>query len=431
MNNERKINLNIQDAKLAIIGLGYVGLPLAIEFGKKREVIGFDINKNRVHELLKKIDSNKEVLVEDFKQSLHLKFTSKINDIKDCKIFIITIPTPVDIFNNPDLSLLNKCCIMLGSLIKKDDLIIFESTVYPGVTEEYCAPLLEKQSSLKFNQDFFCGYSPERINPGDQKNRISKIIKVTSGSTPEAAIKVDDLYKQIILAGTHKSPSIKVAEAAKVIENIQRDINIALMNELAMIFHKLNIDTNEVLDAAKTKWNFLPFYPGLVGGHCIGVDPYYLAHKAKQINFDPLMILSGRNVNNAISKHVFDRLIKSMIKKNINVHNSEILIMGLAFKENCSDIRNSKVFDIISLLSELNCKITVFDPRINFSDSQKNYYNNFDKLPMKKFHAVLIAVAHDEFKDIGIKSIKRLVLNNHVIFDLKSIFKKDEADERL
>ena len=432
MNKNSSQDLSIKDSKLAIIGLGYVGLPLAIEFGKKRSVIGFDINKKRIDELKNHIDTSLEISSDEFDQSKYISFTYSIDEIKSCTIFIVTIPTPVDKKNEPDLSLLKECCKMIGSFIKKDDLVIFESTVYPGVTEEVCAPIIAKVSGLIFNQDFYCGYSPERINPGDKNNRISTIIKITSGSTSDIATKVDALYKEIVTAGTHKAPSIKVAEAAKVIENTQRDVNIALINELSMIFNKLNIDTKSVLDAAGTKWNFLPFKPGLVGGHCIGVDPYYLAHKSLEVGHNPEMIIAGRRINDGMALNVAEQLKKLMIKNGINLINANILIMGFTFKENCPDIRNSKVADLINEISKYNSNIDAYDPWADKSDVKKEYAINLIEKPIEgKYDAIILAVAHNDFKNMSAREINSFGRENHVIYDLKYLLDFREIDQRL
>ena len=418
----RHLNKNIRTKKnkLAIIGLGYVGLPLAIEFGKKRDVLGFDINKDRINELKRGLDSTFEVSNDEFKASINLNFTNNIDEIKNCKIFIVTIPTPVNRKNKPDLSLLEECCEMIGLIIKEGDLVIFESTVYPGVTEEVCMPIIEKKSRLKFNKDFFCGYSPERINPGDKEHSISNIVKVTSGSTKKIATKVDELYKEIITAGTHMAPNIKVAEAAKVIENTQRDVNIALINELTMIFNKLKIDTKSVLDATNTKWNFLPFRPGLVGGHCIGVDPYYLAYKSIEAGHKPEMIIAGRKINDSMAFYFADQIKNKMIKKKINIKKANILIMGFTFKENCPDIRNTKVMDLINGISKYTSNIDIHDPWANKKNVKDEYNIKLIKKPVKrKYDAIILAVAHDEFKMISKKQIGNLGKKNHIIYDLK------------
>ena len=415
-------NLYTKKNKLAIIGLGYVGLPLAIEFGKKREVIGFDVNKNRIDELKRNIDSSLEVSNSEFKESVNLSFTDSIDDIKNCKIFIATIPTPVNGKNKPDLSLLKNCCEMIGLIVKKKDLVIFESTVYPGVTEEVCMPIIEKISGLKFNKDFFCGYSPERINPGDKNHRISKIIKITSGSTPEISKVVDQLYQEIINVGTYKAPSIKVAEAAKVIENTQRDINIALVNEFSIIFDKLKIDTKSVLEAASTKWNFLPFKPGLVGGHCIGTDPYYLAFKALEVGYNPEIILAGRRINENMGIYFAKKLKKLMKNKDINLISAKILVMGFTFKENCPDIRNTKIVDLIREIKKYNSNVDVYDSWAKKEDVKKQYnINLIQKLKKNKYDVIVLAVAHDEFKKNSFKMIKNLVKKDHLIYDIKHL----------
>ena len=409
--------------KLAIIGLGYVGLPLALEFGKKRNVIGFDVNKKRIKELSDGFDHNLEFLKKDFKSSKKLKVTCNKRDLKSTNCFIICVPTPVDKIKRPDLKPLFKACKIVGDILKKGDLVIFESTVYPGCTEEECAPLLEKYSGLKFNKDFFCGYSPERINPGDKIHTITKIKKITSGSTPKTRNKVDMLYKEIISVGTHKAPSIKVAEAAKIIENSQRDLNIAFVNELFIIFNKLNINTKAVLDAAKSKWNFLPFKPGLVGGHCIGVDPYYLTHKAESINYKPKVILAGRKLNDNMGNYIARELINKMKKKNIKIKNSKILIMGLTFKENCADIRNSGIQTVIKKLKEYQCKLDLYDPWTDKNEIKKLYnISPLSKLYKKNYDSILLAVAHKKFEDMGIKFISGLCKKKHIVFDLKYLF---------
>ena len=418
--------------KLAIIGLGYVGLPLLLEFAKKRNVIGFDTNENRIKELKEGIDKNFEFTKEDFKVSNSIIYTSNYQDLILANCFIITVPTPIDNFKKPDLSFIEEASRSVGRLLKKDDVIIFESTVYPGCIEDKCIPLLEKFSKLKFNKDFFCGYSPERINPGDKIHTIANIKKITSGSTPEVAELVDNLYKEIVIAGTYKAPSIRIAEAAKVIENTQRDLNIALVNELSIIFSKMNIDTQSVLEAAGTKWNFLPFKPGLVGGHCIGVDPYYLTYKSESIGYTPKVILAGRDTNDKMGTHVASRLIHSMKKKNISINNSRILVMGLTFKENCADIRNSGVENVVKELTKNGCDIDLYDP---WTQSEEIYkvYNKYSISTLNNgaYDAIVIAVAHNSFKSMSIKSIKKLGKKNCIIFDLKSIFPIEDVDLRL
>ena len=418
--------------KIALIGLGYVGLPLAIEFGKKRDVVGFDINKNRIDELKKGIDVTFETSKKEIKDSINLNFTSNYKDIKNCEIFIITVPTPIKKNNEPDLSALIKASELTGSLLKKNDIVIYESTVYPGATEEVCAPILEKKSRLEFNKDFYCGYSPERINPGDKNHRITDIKKITSGSTPDVADEIDNLYKEIISAGTHKTQSIKIAESAKVIENTQRDLNIALINELTLIFNKLNIDTEAVLEAAGTKWNFLPFRPGLVGGHCIGVDPYYLTHKANKVGYNPEMILAGRKINNNMSKYVVDEVFKAMLKKKISIKNANILIMGLTFKENCPDHRNSQSVILAQSFKKFNCNVEVYDPWINNDEISTQYKIKPIEIPSKNnYDAIVITVAHDIFKKLTSNQIRSFGKKNHVLYDVKYLLKKDDVDGRL
>jgi len=427
----KMINKNL-DLQLAIIGLGYVGLPLALEFAKKKPTIGFDINEKRINELNLGIDNNLEFDKEEIKASKQLTFTSKVEKIKSANCYIITVPTPVDEFKKPDLKILLEASKMVGQIIKKEDLIIYESTVYPGCVEEECVPILEEFSQLKFNKDFFCGYSPERINPGDKERTISNIKKITSGSTPKVAEFVDNLYNEIITAGTHKASSIKVAEAAKVIENTQRDLNIALINELSIIFNKLNIDTKEVLDAAESKWNFLPFKPGLVGGHCIGVDPYYLTYKAKSIGYEAKVILAGREINDNMGNHVALEMTREMSKKDIQVKGSKILIMGLTFKENCADIRNSGVNTVIKKLKECNCNIDLYDPWVDSSEVKKTFgINPKQTLEQKTYDGVILAVKHQKFKDMGQIEILNLCKTKHVIYDLKYLFSKDQATLRL
>ena len=418
--------------KIAILGLGYVGLPLAIEFGKKREVIGFDINVERIDLLKKKIDPNLEILKKEFSEANLLEFTSNIDDLKECKIFIVTVPTPIDHNKRPDLTSLKKSSEIVGSVLKKSDIVIFESTVYPGATEEICVPILEKKSGLSFNNDFYCGYSPERINPGDKNHRLADIKKVTSGSTAEVSIEVDELYKEIVVAGTHKAESIKIAEAAKIIENTQRDLNIALINELAQIFKRIDIDTEAVLKAAGTKWNFLPFRPGLVGGHCIGVDPYYLAHKANEVGFYPEMILAGRKLNNSMGSYVANEVSKLMTKKSIQISEANILIMGLTFKENCPDHRNTQVIDLINEFKSFNSNVDVYDPWVDKKNVANEYkIKTIDKPILKKYDAIVIAVAHDEFKSLTEDQIRSFGKDNHVLYDIKYLLKASESDGRL
>jgi len=409
--------------KIAVIGLGYVGLPLAAAFSEKYEVTGFDVNAARIKELKSGYDRTLELSAEQMKKAIEsgMKFSLNLDDIKDCNFFIVTVPTPIDKNKRPDLTPVIKATQSVAKVLKKGDIVVYESTVYPGVTEEICVPLLE-ESGLKFNEDFFCGYSPERINPGDKEHTVTKIKKITSGSTPEIAEKVDEVYRSIITAGTHKAPTIKVAEAAKVIENTQRDINIAFMNELAMIFNKMNIDTNAVLQAAGTKWNFLNFRPGLVGGHCIGVDPYYLTHKAQELGFHPEMILAGRRINDNMGKYAADQVVKLMIKRGVLINSARVLVLGLTFKENCPDIRNSRVIDVIEELRDFGCSVDVYDPWADEAEVKREY----GLTPLKSFDeadydCVVIAVAHDKFK--GLKFSKALV------YDIKNVY--ENADARL
>ena len=418
--------------KIAIIGLGYVGLPLAIEFGKKRDVIGFDINKDRIDLLRNNTDPTLEITKKEFTEAIYLNFTTKVEDLKECNIFIVTVPTPIDKHKRPDLTSLENSSGTIGSVLKKGDIVIYESTVYPGATEEICVPILEKKSGLIFNKDFYCGYSPERINPGDKKHRVADIKKVTAGSTPEIATEIDKLYQEIIVAGTHKAKSIKVAEAAKVIENTQRDLNIALINELALIFKKLDIDTEAVLEAAGTKWNFLPFRPGLVGGHCIGVDPYYLTHKANEVGYYPEMILAGRRLNDNMGSYVANEVSKLMTKKRIQIAEANILIMGLTFKENCPDHRNTRVVDLVKELKSFNCNVDVYDPWVNKKQVADEYKIQIIDKPLKdKYSAIVIAVAHDEFKKLTEEQIRAYGKNNHVLYDIKYLLKANETDGRL
>mgnify|MGYP001300714150 CR=1 FL=1 len=424
--------MKVIDLRIAIVGLGYIGLPLAVEFGRKHNVIGFDINKKRIEELNKGVDITSELNSKEIRQAKNLNFTFNINDIKKCNVFIITVPTPIDSQKRPDLKYLKKASEDVGSVLKKNDLVIYESTVFPGVTEEFCAPILEKKSNLKFNKDFYLGYSPERINPGDKKHRLKNIKKLTSGSTPKTTKLVDDLYKDIIVAGTFKVDNIKIAEAAKVIENIQRDVNIALVNEFSVIFNKLDIDTESVLEAASTKWNFLPFKPGLVGGHCIGVDPYYLTHKAREIGYDPKMILAGRRLNDSMAKYIVKQVLSLMNKKLINIPNANILIMGLTFKENCQDLRNTKVVDLVDEFKKLNFNVDVYDPWVNHEDAKKQYnIIPIDKPLTGKYDAILLAVAHNVFKGISLNQIKNFAKEKHVLYDIKYLLNANDVDGRL
>ncbi|KKC42273.1 Vi polysaccharide biosynthesis UDP-N-acetylglucosamine C-6 dehydrogenase TviB [Acinetobacter oleivorans] len=424
--------MQLADLRIAIIGLGYVGLPLAVEFGKKVSVVGFDIYQKRISELKNGQDHTLEVSPEELKQAAQLSYTSNLEDLKDCNFFIVTVPTPIDDYKQPDLTPLVKASTSIGKILKKGDIVVYESTVYPGATEEVCIPVLEEISGLKFNKDFFAGYSPERINPGDKLHRVTNILKITSGSTSEVADYIDEVYNLIIEAGTHKAPSIKVAEAAKVIENTQRDVNIALINELALIFNKLGIDTEEVLKAAGTKWNFLPFRPGLVGGHCIGVDPYYLTHKAQAIGYHPEIILAGRRLNDSMGAYVVTQLVKGMIKKKIQVEGSKVLVLGLSFKENCPDIRNTKVIDIVKELQEYHMDVDVYDPWIDSEETQHEYGITPVSQPTAgQYDAVILAVAHDEFKKMGIEAIRSLGKASHVLYDLKYVLAQSESDIRL
>ena len=422
----------MKNKKIALIGLGYVGLPLAVEFGKKFDVVGFDISKERIDLLKKNEDPNLEISKREFLDSVNLSFSNDIDDIKDCNIYIITVPTPIDNHKRPDLSALKKSSETVGSILKKEDIIIYESTVYPGATEEFCVPILEKKSGLKFNIDFYCGYSPERINPGDKKHRLIDIKKVTAGSTPEIALEVDKLYKEIIVAGTHKAENIKVAEAAKVIENTQRDLNIALINELSLIFKKMNIDTEAVLKAAGTKWNFFPFLPGLVGGHCIGVDPYYLTYKANAVGYYPEVILAGRRLNDNMASYVANEVSKLMSQKSIQIAESNILIMGLTFKENCPDYRNTQVINLLKELKSFSCNLDVYDPWVNKKQVTSEYKINLIDEPTKgKYDAIILSVAHNEFKLLSEDLIRSYGKKKHVLYDVKYLLKSNESDGRL
>lgn len=424
--------MKLQDIKLAVVGLGYVGLPLAVEFGKKRAVLGFDINQKRVDELKSGQDHTLEVEPEELMQADCLRFSTSINDLAESNVFIVTVPTPIDEYKQPDLTPLVRASETIGKALKKGDIVIYESTVYPGATEEDCVPVLEKVSGLKYNVDFFAGYSPERINPGDKEHRVTTIKKVTSGSTPEIADLVDALYNEIITVGTHKASSIRVAEAAKVIENTQRDVNIALINELALIFSKMGIDTEAVLQAAGTKWNFLPFRPGLVGGHCIGVDPYYLTHKAESIGYHPEIILAGRRLNDSMGEYVVSQLVKAMTKRRIHVDQSRVLVLGFTFKENCPDLRNTKVVDIVRELEQYNVEVDVFDPWINPEEADCEYgVKPIGKPVAGSYDAVIIAVAHNQFKELGVDGIRAFGKSNHVLYDLKYVLNADQSDIRL
>jgi UDP-N-acetyl-D-galactosamine dehydrogenase len=425
--------MNHQDKKIAVIGLGYVGLPLAVEFGKHRNTLGFDINQTRINDLKNGQDHTLECNPEELQSATYLRYSANTADLQAAQIYIVTVPTPVDQANRPDMTSLVKASETVGKVLKAGDIVIYESTVYPGATEEVCVPVLEKFSRLKFNMDFFCGYSPERINPGDKEHRLPTIKKVTSGSTPAVAEEVDQLYKQIITAGTHKASCIKVAEAAKVIENTQRDVNIALMNELSLIFNKLDIDTLEVLHAAGTKWNFLPFRPGLVGGHCIGVDPYYLTHKAQEVGYHPEVILAGRRINDRMASHVADETVKLMLRKNLPVLGSKVLVLGLTFKENCPDVRNTKVVDIVKALTGYNTQVDVYDPWIDIAEAQHEYgLACLTEAPAHgKYAAIVLAVGHHQFLAMGEQGIKAFGQAGAVVYDVKSILSMGAADGRL
>ncbi len=421
-----------KDLKLAIIGLGYVGLPLALEFAKKRKVIGFDTHEKRINDLKSGLDKNLEVTKKELSDAKQLTFTANIKNLEIANCYIVAVPTPINKDKIPDLSLLMLASETVGKVLKKGDIVIYESTVYPGCTEDDCVPVLENFSGLTFNKDFFCGYSPERINPGDKEHRISNIKKITSGSTIEIADLIDKLYNEIVIVGTHKAPSIRIAEAAKVIENTQRDLNIALINELSIIFNKMNIDTKDVLEAAASKWNFLSFYPGLVGGHCIGVDPYYLTHKAKHVEYEPEIILAGRRLNDSMGSYVASQLIKALEGKSIQIKDAKILIMGLTFKENCPDLRNSGVKNVIKKLEEYNCDLDLYDPFAGDKEVESLYgIKPINNLLPNVYDGIVIAVAHDAFKDMGPQEISKLGKEPHVLYDLKYLFSKEDSDLRL
>ncbi len=420
------------EIKVAVIGLGYVGLPLAVEFGKKYDTVGFDVKENRLTELKSGNDSTLETSSEDLKSAVKLRYSNTLDDLKDRDVFIVTVPTPVDKHNRPDLTPLYHASETVGKVMKPGAIVVYESTVYPGCTEEECVPVMEKFSGLKFNQDFFCGYSPERINPGDKEHTLTKILKITSGSTPEAAEVVDALYNSILKNGTHKASSMKVAEAAKVIENSQRDLNIAFVNELAKIFHLIGIDTNEVLEAAGTKWNFLKFKPGLVGGHCIGVDPYYLTHKAQALGYLPEVILAGRRINDGMGKYIAAEIVKLMIKKDCKVKGAKVLQLGITFKENCPDIRNSHAVDVVTGLQEFGCKVDIYDPWAEASEVKHEYglesVKELSAIANEKYDAIVLAVSHNEFKNLDICQFK---MAHTVVFDIKGILPKETVDGRL
>ncbi len=421
----------IENARIAIIGLGYVGLPLAAEFGKQIDTIGYDVNKSRIAELTKGKDSTLETSDEELAAAKNLKFTTESSDLENYNVYIITVPTPINEYKLPDLSPLMSASAIVGKVLSKGDIVIYESTVYPGATEDDCIPVLEKQSGLKFNRDFYVGYSPERINPGDKEHRVTNILKVTSGSTEEAADFVDALYNTIITAGTHKASSIKVAEASKVIENTQRDLNIALVNELAIIFNRMNIDTLDVLEAAGTKWNFLNFRPGLVGGHCIGVDPYYLTHKAQSVGYYPEVILAGRRINDGMGSYITEQVVKMMTRKRIHVVDANILVLGLTFKENCPDLRNTRVIDIVHEFTAYHSNVDVYDPWVNSNAAKEEYDINLISEPEKdKYDAIILAVAHKEFIELGTK-LRGYGKQNHILFDVKNVLPKAAYDARL
>lgn len=418
--------------KLCIIGLGYVGLPLAVEFGKQFNTIGFDINQNRIDALKQGVDSTLELAPHELADATKISYTTSEAEIANCDVYIVTVPTPINDSKQPDLTPLEKASALLGRVIGKNAIVIFESTVYPGCTEEICVPIIEKHSGLTFNREFYAGYSPERINPGDKEHRVHNITKITSGSTPEVAEYVDQLYRKIVVAGTHKASSIKVAEAAKVIENTQRDINIALINELALIFKRLNIDTLEVLEAAGTKWNFLPFRPGLVGGHCISVDPYYLTHKAQQVGYNPEVILAGRRINDGMGTFVAESVVKMMTQRKCHVVDSNILIMGLTFKENCPDLRNTRVIDIIQELKNYNANVHIYDPWADAAEAQHEYGLELIDSPKRdSYDAIILCVGHNQFRELGAAEIRTFGKTNHVLFDVKHILPKDAVDARL
>jgi UDP-N-acetyl-D-galactosamine dehydrogenase len=426
------MELSLKGCRIGVVGLGYVGLPLAVEFGKRYDTVGFDIKADRIAELQKGHDSTLECSKEELEAAKRLKYSSNLKELKRCRVFIVTVPTPVDRHNRPDLTPLERSSETVGKVLKKGDVVVYESTVYPGCTEEVCIPILERVSGLKFNRDFFAGYSPERINPGDKEHRLPTIKKVTSGSTPEVADFVDSLYRSVVRAGTHKASSIRVAEAAKVIENTQRDVNIALINELALLFNRLGIDTEEVLLAAGSKWNFLPFRPGLVGGHCIGVDPYYLTHKAQEIGFHPEMILAGRRLNDSMANYVAGQVVKLMANRKILAKGSKVLVLGLTFKENCPDLRNSKVADVVRELRNYGAKVDVYDPWIDADEAEHEYgIRPVDRIRNGAYDAALLAVGHKEFRDMGIVNVRKACKKNHVVYDIKYVFPADQVDGRL
>ncbi|HTU65129.1 MAG TPA: Vi polysaccharide biosynthesis UDP-N-acetylglucosamine C-6 dehydrogenase TviB [Steroidobacteraceae bacterium] len=426
------MELSLRGCRIGVVGLGYVGLPLAVEFGKHFDTVGFDIKAPRIAELKKGRDSTLECSTAELRAARKLTYSTSLKDLGKCRVFIVTVPTPIDRYNRPDLTPLERSSETVGKVLKKGDVVVYESTVYPGCTEEVCIPILERESGLKFNVDFFAGYSPERINPGDKEHRLPTIKKVTSGSTPEVAEFVDSLYRSVVRAGTHKASSIRVAEAAKVIENTQRDVNIALINELALLFNRLGIDTEEVLLAAGSKWNFLPFRPGLVGGHCIGVDPYYLTHKAQEIGFHPEMILAGRRLNDSMANYVAGQVVKLMAGKKILAKGSRVLVLGLTFKENCPDLRNSKVADVVRELKHYGAKVDVYDPWIDHDEAEHEYGIRPIRKPRDNtYDAIVMAVAHKEFRDQGLPSLRKAAKKNHVVYDIKYVFPSNQVDGRL
>lgn len=422
---------SLNETRIAVIGLGYVGLPLAVEFGRKMPVVGFDISEDRIAELRAGHDRTLEVSSDDLTAAKHLSFSTQVEALKDCNTYIVTVPTPIDAHKRPDLTPLRRASELVGQVLAPSDVVIYESTVYPGATEEDCVPILEAVSGLTFNDDFFVGYSPERINPGDKEHRLPTIKKVTSGSNPQAAQYVDALYGEIIVAGTHLAPSIRVAEAAKVIENTQRDVNIALVNELAMIFDRLGIDTLDVLEAAGTKWNFLPFRPGLVGGHCIGVDPYYLTHKAQEVGHHPEVVLAGRRINDGMGQHISFSIVKLMIEKDIPIKGARILVLGLTFKENCPDLRNTRVVDIVEHLEQFGMDVDVHDPWIETADAHAEYGISITAPQNGAYDAIVLAVGHREFSQMGSHDIRRFGKSKHILYDIKGLFPRDESDGRL
>ena len=426
------MQLSLRGCQVGVVGLGYVGLPLAVEFGKHFETVGFDIKAQRIAELKAGRDNTLECSRAELREAKQLTYTTSLKDLGKCRVFIVTVPTPIDKYNRPDLTPLEKSSETVGKVLKKGDVVVYESTVYPGCTEEICVPILERVSGLKFNKDFYAGYSPERINPGDKEHRLPTIKKVTSGSTPAVADFVDKLYRSVVRAGTHKASSIRVAEAAKVIENTQRDVNIALINELALLFNRLGIDTEEVLLAAGSKWNFLPFRPGLVGGHCIGVDPYYLTHKAQEIGFHPEMILAGRRLNDSMANYVAGQIVKLMATKGILANGSRILVLGLTFKENCPDLRNSKVADVVKELQRFGARVDVYDPWIDRAEAEHEYgIRPVKRVTPGVYDAAVLAVGHKEFRDQGVAQVRRACKKNHVVYDVKYVFPSDQVDGRL